>query len=146
MIEKLTRIEIGNKKLPIRCDLQVLSAIQDEFESLTVFEQKIIGLKPKKDEVGRYIYKEDGTLDYSVGEPSLKAVAFALPLFIHEGIEKAIEQGEDIPELNWKASIDEVDFNYVEVALALYQEFQRCFRRKKKTNLRGTRKNQKMEE
>lgn len=132
MFEKLSYIEIGDNKLPIKCDLRVLSAIQDEYESMIAFEQKLIGMKPKKDSNGSYIYKSDGTVDYSVGEPSISVVAFAIPLFIRSGIEQAEEQGEDYSEIEWKDDLKDANFNYIEVALAIHQEFQRCFHRKKK--------------
>lgn len=145
MIEKLMMVEIGSKKLPIRCDLQVLAAIQEEFGTLQEFEQKIIGLNPRRGEDGKYIYKESGELEYTVGEPNIKAIAFALPILVHEGIEQAIEQGESIPEIDWKQAIKDMDFDYIKIALAIYQEFERCFRRKKKTNMKGRSRSQKTE-
>ena len=52
MIEKLSMVKIGERKFPIKCNIDVLAAIQDEFENITEYEQKIIGLRPKKNADG----------------------------------------------------------------------------------------------
>lgn len=121
MYEKISKIKIGSYNIPIRCDINVLGSIQDEFGTLLNFEQKLIGLK----------MKPDGT--YTNTEPSIKAIAYALPLFVLEGIEQATAQGEDYSDIDWRTPLKDCDFQYIETALAMYEEFQRCFHRKKKT-------------
>lgn len=131
MYEKISFVEIGGNKLPIRCDINILAVIQEEFETLVEFEQKVIGMKPVMVD-GKPKVKEDGTIDYRISEPNIHAIAYALPLFITEGIAQAQEQGEDYSDIEWREALKDADFNYLEVALALYTEFERCFKRKKK--------------
>lgn len=132
MYEKLAKVKIGGNELPIRCDINILGTIQEEFGSMVAFEQKIIGMYPVLDKNGKQITKEDGTIEYTMGEPSIHAIAYALPLFILEGIAQAELQGEDYSDIDWRPALKDADFNYIEIALALYNEFQRCFHRKKK--------------
>ena len=145
MYEKLEKVKVGEYDLPIRCDINILGIIQEEFGSMMTFEQKLIGINPVKDKDGKPVIKEDGTMDYTMGEPNIHAIAFALPLFIIEGIAQAEEQGEDYSEVDWKPALKDADFNYIEIALSMYREFERCFKRKKKvtnTKSRSTKKNQ----
>lgn len=132
MYEKLEKVKIGDNELPIRCDINILGTIQEEFGSMITFEQKLIGMNPVMDKNGKPVTKEDGTLEYKIGEPSIHAIAYALPLFILEGIAQAEEQGEDYSGIDWRPALKDADFNYIEIALALYREFERCFKRKKK--------------
>lgn len=142
MIEKLSMVKIGDKQFPIKCNIEVLAAIQDEFENITEYEQKIIGLRPKKNKDGsiKMIQTADGTevIDFEQSFPSVKAIAFSLPLMVSAGIEQALEQGDTIPTTDWRKGIKDVDFEIIETALALYNEFERCFRRKKSIPRRST--------
>ena len=142
MIEKLSMVKIGDKQFPIKCNIEVLAAIQDEFENIAEYEQKIIGLRPKKNKDGsiKKIQTADGTevIDFEQSFPSVKAIAFSLPLMVSAGIEQALEQGDTIPTTDWRKGIKDVDFEIIETALALYNEFERCFRRKKSIPRRST--------
>ena len=125
-MEKLKKIEIGGKQMPIRCNIDCLIAIQDEFDDFRTVEAGIIGISQG----------EDGKPKYST--PKLKMIKFILPIFIRNGIKEAAKQGETVPELELNEAIDNVDFNIIEIALALYEEFQRCFYRKKSTAQKNT--------
>lgn len=142
MIEKLSKVKIGDKQFPIKCNIEVLAAIQDEFDNITEYEQKIIGLKPRKNRDGsiKMIKNADGieVIDLEQSYPSVKAIAFSLPLMVSAGIEQALEQGDTIPTTDWRKGIKDVDFEIIETALALYTEFERCFRRKKSTTQKST--------
>ena len=142
MIEKLNKVELGGKKFPIKCNINVLIAIQEEFETLNDFEQKILGMKPIKNPDGSFkmITRPDGTeaIDYKMTMPSLKAVAYALPYMIHEGMDQADEQGDKYPEDDYNALIKEADFNIIDTALIMYEEFKRCLTRKKSTTPKST--------
>lgn len=136
MFEILNTVEIAGKKLPIKCDFNVLQVIQEQFGTLKNFEQKLIGINPKTDKDGNQIYKTDSNgeevLDYTVTEPSLKAIAVALPLMLKEGRIQADEQGETAnKDFDYMASIREADFSMVQVAIELHTEYKRCFERKK---------------
>ena len=134
MYENLQKITIGGKELPIKCNIGVLAYIQEKYGTVSKFEQMLIGMTP--------ITNESGETEYSWTEPSIPAIKDITPLFIREGIIQAELQGEDYSDIEWKDAFDDFDFNYIEVALALHFEFQRCFHRKKKTNLKATTKKQ----
>lgn len=141
MYEEVTRVKIGTVDVPIRCDINVLCALQNKFETLARFEQKLIGMNPILNADGSFKYNSDGTLVYKMSEPSFDAIAFSFPLLAREGIEQLREQGEEFTDLEWKESFKDADFDYIQVALAINSEFQRCFhRKKKKMNSKATTK------
>ena len=135
MYEKMNTVRIGEKKLPIRCDFDVLQALQENFGTLKEFEMKLLGMVPVLDENGDPIYEtaSDGTeiIKFRTTEPNLKALALALPLMINEGRKQAQAQGEEIDDFDYKAAIKEADFSMLDVAVDLHAEYRRCFDRKK---------------
>ena len=135
MYEKLNTVRIGGKKIPIKCNFNVLQIIQETFGTLKVFEQALIGMVPILDENGDPIYETgpDGTesVRFKTTEPSLKAIALALPIMINEGKLQAQAQGDDLPDFDYKSAIKEADFSIVDVAVDLHAEYRRCFDRKK---------------
>ena len=134
MYEKLNTVRIGGKRFPIKCDFAVLQTIQENFGTLKQFEQKLIGMEPILDKDGNPIFETtDGveTIKFRTTEPNLKAIALALPIMINEGKKQAEEQGEEIPDIDYKEAIREADFSIVEVAVDLHNEYRRCFDRKK---------------
>ena len=137
MYEKLNTVRIGNKKIPIKCDFNVLQILQDEFGSLKTFEQKLIGMQPILDEKGDPIYEinADGVeaVKFKTTEPNLRAIATALPLMINEGKIQSEKQGESGIDFDYKTAIAEADFSIIEVAVDLHNEYRRCFDRKKLT-------------
>lgn len=137
MYEKLNTVRIGGKKFPIKCNFNVLQTVQEAFGTLRQFEQALIGMVPILDKDGNPIYEisPDGveTIKFKTTEPSLKAIALALPMMINEGKIKAQEQGDDFPDYDYKSAIKEADFSIVDVAVDLHNEYKRCFDRKKLT-------------
>ena len=135
MYEKLNTVRIGGKKLPIRCDFEVLQTLQENFGTLKEFEQKLLGMVPILDENGNQIFETtaDGTevIKFRTTEPNLKAIALALPMMINEGRRKAESQGEEVENFDYKAAIKEADFSMLDVAVDLHAEYRRCFDRKK---------------
>lgn len=124
-MEKLKEVEIGGKKLPIKCNIDCLIAIQDEFEDFKTFEQGLIGIKKVNDEI-----------KYST--PKLESIKTALPMFIKCGLDEWEEQGKKAPEIDYFKAINDVDFNIIETAIMLYEEFTRCFYRKKSIPQKST--------
>lgn len=137
MYERLNTVRIGGKKIPIKCDFNVLQTVQEEFGTLKQFEQALIGMVPILDKDGNPIYETspDGieTIKFRTTEPSLKAIALALPIMINEGKIQAQAQGDEIPDYDYKSAIKEADFSIVDVAVDLHNEYRRCFDRKKLT-------------
>lgn len=135
MYEKLNTVTIGGHKLPIKCDFNILQILQENFGTLKKFEQALIGMVPILDKDGNQIYEIDSqgneSIKFKTTEPSLKALAIALPTMINEGRQQAKAQGEEEDDFDYKTAIKEADFSIVEVAVELHNEYRRCFDRKK---------------
>jgi hypothetical protein len=135
MYEKLNTVTIGGHKLPIKCDFNILQVLQENFETLRKFEQALIGMVPILDKDGnpQFEYSAEGEeiIKFRTTEPSLKAIALALPMMINEGRQQSIAQGDEPDNFDYKAAIKEADFSITEVAVALHNEYRRCFDRKK---------------
>ena len=116
---ELTRIKINDTmELPIKCDLYVLDMLQQEFGSIEEFEKKLLGIR-----------EEDGK--NVTCEPSVNAVAHALPLMVMEGmdIEKELN-GRHYEIKSVKHLIALTTRNYRELAAELHAEMRRCFAKK----------------
>ena len=137
MYENLNIVRIGGQELPIKCNFAILQTLQENFGTLKQFEQKLIGIDPILDKNGDpiFVVDEDGneTIKFKTTEPSLKAIALALPLMLNEGRIQAEAQGEDPIDFDYKQAIKEADFSIIEVAVDLHNEYRRCFGRKKVT-------------
>lgn len=135
MYEKLNTVTIGGHKLPIKCDFNILQVLQENFGTLRKFEQALIGMVPILDKDGnpQFEYSAEGEeiIKFRTTEPSLKAIALALPMMINEGRQQSIAQGDEPDDFDYKAAIKEADFSITEVAVALHNEYRRCFDRKK---------------
>ena len=116
---ELKKIKINETiELPIRCDLYVLDMLQQEFGSIEEFEKKLLGIR---EENGKSV----------VGEPSVNAVAHALPLMIMEGMDIDKEINGRHYEINTvKHLIALTTRNYRELAAELHAEMRRCFAKK----------------
>ena len=124
MLEKLTHLELADGgRYPLKCDLAVLEAAQEEYGKLSIFERELSGLRKtgKKDKGGNDIYSRE--------EPSVKAVRFALPLMINEGIDlenrRFGEKRKHFTEKDLSELLEGI--NIFEVAGIMHQEFVRCF-------------------
>lgn len=125
MREKLAYIELSGEKLPIKCDLVVLEAAQEEYGTVNEFERKLLGIK--FDENKKKVQTE----------PSFKTIRFALVQMVNEGIdvENALN-GEKKKHLSEAELVNLcTDVNVFEVANILHNEFERCFQAK---NLKST--------
>ena len=129
MFEKFNTIEIDGKSFPIKCDINVLAAVQEEFGNMNNFEMKLLGLTPVMEE-GKIKLMDNGKPAFVKGEPSVKAVKFALPLMLKEGKDAAKEQGEEGEEISIKAAVKNVEFDIYSAAVIMHEEFSRCFHRK----------------
>ncbi|MCR4657327.1 MAG: hypothetical protein K5770_14055 [Lachnospiraceae bacterium] len=133
MYDTFTKIEIGGGNHPIKCNIEVMAALQDKFGSLNAFEKAIIGLQDVYDDDGKPKRDEEGKQLFIAGEPSIKAILEALPIMLKAGYDDAIEQGEASERPDLRRAIKEADFNYIKVANAIHDEFKRCYERKNRT-------------
>lgn len=141
---KLNTINLGGKKYPLLCDLNVLETLQDEFGTVSEFERKLLGVRYVKDSEGNLTYDEDGNARIELVEPSIKAIKVALVEMVNEGIAyEAYSQGR-----SWEM-IDELDvmvmctIPYSDLANILHDEYKRCFLTKKSTPREKKAKSQK---
>ena len=133
MYDTFTKVEIGGERHPIKCNIEVMAALQDKFGSLNAFEKAIIGLRDVYDDDGKPKRDEEGKQLFIVGEPSIKAVMEALPLMLRAGYDDALEQGEASERPDLRKAIKDADFDYIKAANAIHDEFKRCYERKNRT-------------
>lgn len=129
---KLNTIEIGGKKFPILCDLNVLETIQEEFGTVNEFERALLGLKLVKNEDGTQAYREDGSPKMELVEPSIKAIKIALVEMVNEGIAyTAFNEGKSWEMMEDLELLAICTIPYTELAETLHNEYKRCFETKK---------------
>lgn len=116
-MQKMERILIGEQTYPIKIDLNVLEALQEQYGTIHEFELDIIGLRIK-----------DGEL-INV-EPSIKAIKAVLPLMINEGLEiEAASTGKPYEPVNDQIFQD-CCIHFEKLAQIIHTEFKRCFAKK----------------
>ena len=125
MFETMRYVELSGEKYPLKCDILVLEKIQEEYEDLSDFENKLTGFQPDLDEEGEIVRNEEGYMVGRNGIPDAKTVRKALTWMVQEGLE--IEGKEKIDE---KEIARKVDVSPVEIGKQLREEFSRCFERK----------------
>ena len=132
MREQLTYIKLADGNYPIKCDLVVLEAAQEEYGKLSIFELELGGLRAtgKQDENGNKIYVKE--------EPSMKALRFALPLMVNEGIdiENRMEQAERKHISSDDLGLLIAGVNVFELAEQLHEDFKKCFVSKNRNSTR----------
>ncbi len=131
-MDKLTYIEVGKEKYPIKCDNLVLQQIQEEFGSVRLFEMALIGLVADKNPDGTDKRDDKGQLILKHVEPSIKAINFGLPLMVNEGLEIEAEQkNTDFKYLEDKEIIRSIQLSYLKLSEIMHKELARCFETKK---------------
>lgn len=131
-MEKLKRIMIAKKTYPMKCDLNVLEALQEEFGSVNEFERLLLGIRMKKDEEGRQLYTKDGEPQIYIVEPSIKAIKAALPLMINEGLAiEAAEKGGVAERVEDLDVIAGCDISFELLSRMIHEEYKKCFVTKK---------------
>jgi len=144
MFENLNTIILQGKKYPIRCDINVCEAVQDEFGSLPAFERKLLGLEFQRDENGRIRTKTDEegkeVPDFRLTEPSLKAIRIGIKTMTQEGKEFALAQGDPVPDIDVNMAVLDMQFDRETVAAQLHEEFVRCLEQKNVKTSRSVKK------
>ena len=131
-MDKLTYIEVGKEKYPIKCDNLVLQQIQEEFGSVRRFEMALIGLAAEKNPDGTDKRDDKGQIILKHVEPSIKAINFGLPLMVNEGLEIEAEQkNTDFKYLEDKEIIRSIQLSYLKLSEIMHKELARCFETKK---------------
>lgn len=131
-MDKLTYIEVGKEKYPIKCDNLVLQQIQEEFGSVRLFEMALLGLATEKNPDGTDKRDDKGQLILKHVEPSIKAINFGLPLMVNEGLEIEAEQkNTEFKYLEDKEVIRLIQVPYLKLSEIMHKELARCFETKK---------------
>lgn len=131
-MDKLKKITLSGKTYPLKCDLNVLEKLQEQFGTINEFERQILGIRYTKDESGNQIYTKDGTPLIRVTEPSIKSIKAALICMIEEGLEiEASAKGSQLEEINESELIARCDMSYELLAKILHDEYKKCFVTKK---------------
>ena len=139
MIEKLNTITLSGQTFPFKCDNLVLEELQDEFGTLDDFEKKLNGWVPVLDENGVHKKNDKGEGLFKVVEPSMKAINFALPLMIREGVEIANETADEKITLPSDKEILRLIEQPLPVSKEIYAEYLNCFRVKNAKTTQGKR-------
>lgn len=107
----LSTINFSGDKMPILCTISVLEKIQEEFGNITNFSEKLVPVGKKKTENWM---------------PDIHAIAYALPLFIDEGIAAYNETHNiKIEKVEPEKLFRKLDQPILSVSLALYKELWR---------------------
>lgn len=130
---ELNHITLSGKEYPVKCDMLVLEKIQDKFEDISEFENRLMGFTPSKNADGTNKRDKNGNTLGITGVPDIRALNFALCEMVREGLE--IEGAKEIP--SDKEILQSVDLTPQELSEKLHEEFILCFKRK---NVKATRK------
>lgn len=122
-MKKLNTINLGENEYPIKCDLDALEQLQDEFGSLQNFEFLLKGMNPILDENGQKKIDKNGDIEVEMTEPSMKAIKTALLIMIKEGVEIHNEDATEkikLPSDKKLCRMIEAPFT---ISVKLYEEY-----------------------
>ncbi len=134
-------VTLGGKEYPIKCDIDVLIEIQEQFDGLNNFEMLLGGFKIVKNPDGSTMLDKDGMPTLKVTEPSVRAVRGALPNMLKEAA-LLLKDTDPIDLSETDDAIKNVQFNLVRTAAAMHREFSRCFERKNVSSAGSREENQ----
>mgnify|MGYP006865367452 CR=1 FL=1 len=129
MYEHMETVMLGGKEYPIKCDIDVLIKIQEQFDGLNAFEMLIGGFKTVKRADGSTVLDDKGIPLLERAEPSVRAIRTVLPYMLQE----AAVTLKDITPVDLSETdeaIKNMHFDMMKVARAMYHEFNKCFERK----------------
>lgn len=129
MYEHLETVMLGGKEYPIKCDIDVLIEIQEQFDGLNAFEMLICGFKTVNHADGSIVLDDKGMPLLERTEPSVRAIRTALPYMLQEAA-AALKDINPIDLSETAEAIKNVQFDMIKTARAMYQEFNKCFERK----------------
>lgn len=123
MFEHTEKAMLAGKEYPIRCDINVLAEIQEQFETISNFEMLLTGVKIRKDGNGNALLNQDGKIMFDRCDPSVRAIAAILPCMLKEacsgtGLDEALD------------AVKNARFELYDTALQMYKELEKCFERK----------------
>lgn len=129
MYGNMGTVTLGGKKYPVKCDINVLIEIQEQFDGLNNFEMLLTGFRLVKDPDGSAAMDGDGKPLFEVKEPSLRAIRVVLPHMLREAA-AALKDTDPVDLSEAYGAIEAVQFDLIDTANTLHNEFSRCFERK----------------
>ena len=90
----MTKIVLSGKTYPIRCNMLVLEKIQDKYQNMSEFENKLTGFRPSRNPDGTIKKNEDGLQIGITGVPDIQILNDALTWMLNEGAQEGA--GEEI--------------------------------------------------
>ena len=122
MQEKPIYITIGDRQVPLWCDIFVLNEIQEKYGSIGTFERRLIGVPEDAGKDWKGIKKEQ----------NITAIIFALELMIQEGYKKA-DMLEDCATSHEdpRSLLMDIDIPFPELSDIVHEVYKRCFQSKK---------------
>ena len=122
MQEKPSYITIGDRQVPLWCDIFVLNEIQEKYGSIGTFERRLIGVPEDAEKDWKGIRKEQ----------SIAAIIFALELMIQDGYKKAdMLEGCATSHEDPKALLMDIDIPFSDLSDIVHETYKRCFQSKK---------------
>ncbi len=109
-------IKINGEEVPIRCNLEIMAQLEEEFGTIMNFSEKLMHLNSSAGKESENIL------------PDMRAITFALPKFVHEGIEYYNEKNahsRQLEQLLPSTVLRHCDDYVLDVALILYKELWR---------------------
>ncbi|MEZ3446196.1 MAG: hypothetical protein K1W30_13875 [Lachnospiraceae bacterium] len=123
MFEHAEKVVLAGKEYPIRCDINVLAEIQDQFDTIPNFEMLLTGVKIRKDKDGNALLDHDNKILFDRCDPSVRAIAAILPCMLREAC-----GGGDLSEA--LDAVANARFDLYGTALQMHKELDKCFERK----------------
>lgn len=122
MFEHTEKVVLAGKEYPIRCDINVLAEIQDQFDTIPNFEMLLTGVKIRKDKDGNALLDHDNKILFDRCDPSVRAIAAILPCMLREACGGDLSEALD--------AVMNARFDLYETALQMHKELDKCFERK----------------
>lgn len=123
MYEHSEMVVLAGKKYPIRCDINVLAEIQEQFDTISSFGMLIAGVKVARDENGNVAMDGDNKIMFERCDPSVRAIAAILPCMLKEACD-----GEELDEA--LDAVRNAKFELYGTAVSMHRELDKCFERK----------------
>lgn len=130
MYEHSEIVVLAGKKYPIRCDINVLAEIQEQFGTVSNFEMLLAGVKVAKDENGDVMLDDKKKIIFERCDPSIRAVAAILPCMLAEASENtSLNEALD--------AVENARFELYGTVAQMHKELDKCFERKNVLSARG---------
>lgn len=123
MFEHTEKVVLAGKEYPIRCDINVLAEIQEQFDTISNFEMLLTGVKIRKDKEGNALLDHENKIMFDRCDPSVRAIAAILPCMLKEAC-----GSNDLNEA--LDAVKNAKFGLYETALQMHKELDKCFERK----------------